>query len=152
MEGERRPLLGKMPPQRTTEELLSSKDAKVMKRRCPGPPPGGGAASRNHRHDPDLTSPPPSLDKRVHGVDRRRRLRALVALVRVLLLLAAVLADEGSVLVELSVPALPVVHQAVVALVTPDRPVGGGPAAFQRLVVLRVTVGGLKGKVEQGMM
>ena len=52
----------------------------------------------------------PSLDKRVHGVDGRRGLRALVAFVRVFLFLAAVLADEGAVLIELSVPALPVVH------------------------------------------
>lgn len=84
----------------------------------------------------------PALDKRVHGIDGRRGLRALVAFVRVFLFLAAVLADEGAVLVELSVPALPVVHQAVVALVAPHRPVGRSPAALQRLVVLRVTVEG----------
>lgn len=59
---------------------------------------------------------------------------------RVFLLLAAVLADERAVLVELSVPALPVVHQAVVALVTPHRPIGRRPAALQRLVVLCVTI------------
>lgn len=82
----------------------------------------------------------PPLDKRVHGVDGRRGLRALVAFVRVFLFLAAVLADEGAVLIELSIPALPVVHQAVVALVAPHRAVGRRPAALQRLVVLCVTV------------
>lgn len=86
----------------------------------------------------------PSLDKRVHGVDRRWGLRALVAFVRVFLFLAAVLADEGAVFIELSVPALPVVHQAVVALVTAHCPIGRRPAALQRLVVLRVTIEGRK--------
>lgn len=86
----------------------------------------------------------PSLDKRVHGVDGRWGLRALVAFVRVFLFLAAVLADEGAVFIELSVPALPVVHQAVVALVTAHRPIGRRPAALQRLVVLRVTIEGRK--------
>lgn len=86
----------------------------------------------------------PSLDKRVHGVDGRRGLRTLVAFVRVFLFLAAVLADEGAVFIELSVPALPVVHQAVIALVTAHRPVGRRPAALQRLVVLRVTIEGRK--------
>ena len=89
----------------------------------------------------------PPLDKRVHGVDGRRCLWALVAFVRVFLFLAAVLADEGAVLVELSVPALPVVHQAVVALVTAHRPVGRRPAALQRLVVLCVTRRGVGEKV-----
>ncbi len=90
----------------------------------------------------------PSLDKRVHGVDGRRGLRALVAFVRVFFFLAAVLADEGAVLVELSVPALPVVHQAVVALVTAHCPVGRRPAPLQRLVVLGVTMKGRKGLTE----
>lgn len=82
----------------------------------------------------------PSLDKRVHGVDGRRGLRTLIAFVRVFLFLAAVLADEGAVFVELSVPALPVVYQAVVALVAAHCPIGRRPAALQRLVVLRITV------------
>lgn len=82
----------------------------------------------------------PSLDKRVHGVDGRRGLRTLIAFVRVFLFLAAVLADEGAVFVELSVPALPVVYQAVIALVAAHCPIGRRPAALQRLVVLRVTV------------
>lgn len=88
----------------------------------------------------------PALDKRVHGIDGRRGLRALVAFVRVFLFLAAVLADEGAVLVELSVPALPVVHQAVVALVAPHRPVGRSTAALERLVVLCVTAEGWGGR------
>lgn len=66
---------------------------------------------------------------------------------RVFLFLAAVLADEGAVLVELPVPALPVVHQAVVALVTAHRPVGRRPAALQRLVVLCVTVERFNGRI-----
>lgn len=82
---------------------------------------------------------PPLLDERVHGVDGRRGLRALVAFVRVFLFLAAVLADEGAIFVELSIPALPVVHQAVVALIAPHRAIGRRPAPLQRLVVLRVT-------------
>lgn len=84
-------------------------------------------------------APAPALDERVHGVDGRRRLRAFVAFVRVPLFLAAVLADEGAVFVELSVPALPVVHQAVVALISADRPVGRRPTPLERLVVLHVT-------------
>lgn len=63
---------------------------------------------------------------------------------RVFLFLATVLADEGAVFIKLSVPALPVVHQAVVALVTAHRPVGRRPAALQRLVVLSVTLKGRK--------
>lgn len=59
---------------------------------------------------------------------------------RVFLFLAAVLADEGAVLIELSVPALPVVHQAVVTFVAPHRAVGRCPAAFQWLVVFCVTI------------
>lgn len=60
----------------------------------------------------------------------------------VFLLLAAVLTDEGPVLIELSIPALPVVHQAVITLVTAHCPVGRRPAAFQWLVVLCVTIRG----------
>lgn len=88
------------------------------------------------------TGEPLSLDERVHGVDGRRGLRALVAFVRVFFFLAAVLANEGAVLIELSVPALPVVHQAVVALVAAHCPVGRCPAPLQRLVVLCVTTKG----------
>lgn len=84
------------------------------------------------------------LDERVHGVDRRGGLRALVALVRVFFFLTAVLANKGTVLVELSVPTLPVVHQAVVALVAAHRPVGRCPAALQWFVVLCVTTKGKK--------
>lgn len=60
---------------------------------------------------------------------------------RVFLLLAAVLADEGSILVELAIPSLAVVHQAVITVVPLHRSVGRRPAALQRLVVLRVTKG-----------
>lgn len=56
-----------------------------------------------------------ALRQGVDGVDRRRGLRALVAFRLVLVLLHGVLADEGAVLVELSVPAFTVIHQAVVA-------------------------------------
>lgn len=95
--------------------------------------------TRRGRGDRHGQARAPPLDERVHGVDGRRGLGALVAFVRVFLFLAAVLADEGAVFVELSVPALPVVHQAVVALVAPHRAIGRRPAALQRLVVLRVT-------------
>lgn len=60
----------------------------------------------------------------------------------VFLLLAAVLTDEGPVLIELSIPALPVVHQAVITLVTAHRSIGRRPATLQWLVVLCVTVRG----------
>lgn len=60
---------------------------------------------------------------------------------RVPLFLAAVLADEGAIFVELSIPALPVVHQAVVTLVAADRPIGRCPTPLERLVVLHVTKG-----------
>lgn len=63
---------------------------------------------------------------------------------RVFLFLATVLADEGAVFIKLSVPTLPVVHQAVVALITAHCPVGRRPATLQWLVVLRVTVKGRK--------
>lgn len=76
------------------------------------------------------------LGQRIDGVDRRRGLRALVALRLLLVLLDCVLADEGAVLVELALPALAVVHQAVVALLLLDGAVQGRLAALQGLVVL----------------
>lgn len=79
------------------------------------------------------------LHKGVHGVDWRRSLRTLVAFCRVFFLLPAVLADERAILVELAVSSLAIIHQAVVTVVLLDRPIGWGPAAFQGLVILRVT-------------
>lgn len=58
----------------------------------------------------------------------------------VFLLLAAVLTNEGPILIELSIPALPVINQAVITLITAHRPIGRRPATLQRLVVLCVTV------------
>ena len=78
----------------------------------------------------------PPLGQRIDGVDWRRGLRALVALRLLLVLLDRVLADEGAVLVELALPALAVVHQAVVALLLLDGAVQGRLAALQGLVVL----------------
>lgn len=79
------------------------------------------------------------LHKGVHGVDWRRSLWTLVALRRVFFLLPAVLADEWAILVELAVSSLAVIHQAVVTVVLLDRTIGWGPAAFQGLVILRIT-------------
>lgn len=58
----------------------------------------------------------------------------------VFLLLAAVLTNEGAILIKLAIPSLPVVHQAVVTLITAHRAIGRCPAALQRLVVLCVTI------------
>lgn len=67
---------------------------------------------------------------------------ALVALGRVpASALSAILADKRAVLVELPVPALAVVHQTIVAVVSLDGPVGRRAAPFWRLVVLVVTEG-----------
>lgn len=75
-----------------------------------------------------------ALCQRVDGVDRGGGLRALVALRLVLVFLHCVLADEGAVLVELSVATLPIVHQTVVALLHIS--IQRRLAALQRLVVL----------------
>lgn len=74
------------------------------------------------------------LRQRVDGVDWRGGLGALVPLRLVLVLLHRVLADEGTVLVELAVAAFAVVHEAVVALL--HVAVQRSLAALQRLVVL----------------
>lgn len=75
-----------------------------------------------------------TLRQRVDGVDRRGGLRALVALRLVLVFLHRVLADEGAILVKLSITTLAVVHQAVVALLHVG--VQRCLAALKRLVVL----------------
>lgn len=88
--------------------------------------------------DPRVPLHPPcaaaALRQRVDGVDRRRGLRALIALRFVLVLLHRVLADERAVLIELAVAAFAVVHQAVVALL--HVAVQRRLAALEGLVVL----------------
>lgn len=87
---------------------------------CPSPPHPCGEAAR--------------LRQRVDGVDGRGGLGALITLRLVLVFLHRVLADEGTVLVKLSVSALAVVHQAVVALLHVG--VQRRLATLKRLVVL----------------
>lgn len=65
--------------------------------------------------------PPPigeatALRQRVDGVDRRGGFRALITLRLILVFLHGVLANEGAILIKLSLAALTVVHQAVVTL------------------------------------
>lgn len=79
-----------------------------------------------------------ALRQRVNGVDRGGGLRALVALRLVFVFLHRVLADEGAVLVELSIATLPVVHQTVVALLHVS--IQRRLAALKRLVVLIAAV------------
>lgn len=63
----------------------------------------------------------------------------------VFLFLAAVLANEGAILIELSIPTLPVIYKAVITLITAHRSIGWCTAALQWLVVLCVTAAGGNG-------